>query len=39
MAGGGARDGARRRPDYLTEDTPDAIAGVLPATAPPVIGA
>ncbi|PVZ13038.1 hypothetical protein [Actinomycetospora cinnamomea] len=30
--------GQHRRPDYLTEDDPDAIAGRLPATAPPVIG-
>ncbi|TDQ62874.1 hypothetical protein EV188_102531 [Actinomycetospora succinea] len=38
MVGGQGGDGQRRRPDYLSEDDPDAIAGVLPATAPPVIG-
>jgi hypothetical protein len=38
MVGGQGGDGRRGRPDYLTEDDPDAIAGALPATAPPVIG-
>lgn len=38
MAGGQGGDAARRRPDYLYEDDPDAIAGALPATTPPVLG-
>jgi hypothetical protein len=38
VVGGQGDDGRRGRPDYLTEDDPDAIAGALPATAPPVIG-
>ena len=38
MVGGQGGGGDRRRPDYLYEDDPDAIAGVLPATTPPVLG-
>ena len=38
MVGGQGGGGDRRRPDYLYEDDPDAIAGALPATTPPVLG-
>jgi hypothetical protein len=38
VVGGPGGEGRRGRPDYLREDDPDAIAGVLPAATPPVLG-